>query len=137
MKKEKVRNIICALALMLGLSTPVMADPCANGAGTVINGADGKTTYCKSNIAMNWWSALAWCDAAGMSLISLEECNGKDGAFAGTGESNCPNLTGVGGSNWVWTTSVPSANSAYIVNLSSGAVSYYGDRSGSLYALCK
>ncbi|MGN0919853.1 MAG: hypothetical protein ACI4OR_03770, partial [Alphaproteobacteria bacterium] len=133
----KVRTVICALALMLGLSTPVMAEPCANGAGTVINGADGKTTYCKSNIAMNWWSALAWCDAAGMSLISLEECNGKDGAFAGTGESNCPNLAGVAGNNWVWTTSVSSANSAYCVVLSSGAVNYSVRNYSFSYALCK
>lgn len=105
-----------AFCLWIMFSVPAVAASCAGGSGTVLTGKDG-TSYCKSNISMNWWSAFAWCDAIGGRLIDVtEEC------IKTTGPSGCPNLTEVGG-GLVWTQNVPSANLAYLVDLSSGAVS--------------
>ena len=105
-----------AFCLWIMFSVPAVAASCAGGSGTVLTGKDG-TSYCKSNISMNWWSAFAWCDAIGGRLIDVtEEC------IKTTGRSGCPNLTEVGG-GLVWTQNVPSANLAYLVDLSSGAVS--------------
>ena len=131
------QGILTCLTLVMGLtlSVPALADSCAGGAGQTVTGVDGKI-YCRSNISMNWWSAFAWCEAAGKTLVSLEDCNGQNGNVSGTAQ--CPNFAGVGPSNWYWTSSVPNASGAYYVNLSSGAVasySYY--RSNNAYALCK
>lgn len=123
---KKYIGIICLSVL---LSTSVLAESCAGGSGTVVEGLDG-TRYCKSNITMNWWSAFAWCDVAGGQLIDITtEC------IKTIGTTGCPNLTGIG-SGWVWTQNVPSAIYAYNVSLSSGAVSTSGYRDGSNAALC-
>ncbi|MBQ3116706.1 MAG: hypothetical protein IJC11_00085, partial [Alphaproteobacteria bacterium] len=100
----------------------VQAADCANGAGTEIKGND-HGTYCVSKANMNWWSAHAWCDAIGMKLAPLSECECRD-------ESNCdmmkqcPNLYNVG-SVWVWTTTPSSSSAAYFVNLNNGSVFTY------------
>ncbi|MBQ7412847.1 MAG: hypothetical protein IJV07_01040 [Alphaproteobacteria bacterium] len=125
-----MKKIICAVCVGLLWASAALAEGCGNGGGTVIVGLDG-TRYCKSNITMNWWSAFAWCDAAGGSLIDMtRECNKV------TGETGCPNLTGVGGNQSVWTKNVPNSSYAYNVNLSSGAVSNY-TRYANSYALCE
>ncbi len=122
---KKYIGMICLSVL---LSTSALAESCAGGSGTVITGLDG-TRYCQSNTNVNWWSAFAWCDAIGGRLIDVtEEC------IKTTGTSGCPNLTGVG-KGTVWTQNVSSANSAYYVILSSGAV-YYSGRAGYNAALC-
>ncbi len=129
------KNLMILSVLVLVMSTPALSATCANGAGTQVIGVDGET-YCRSNVNMNWWSAYAWCDAANMTLVSLDRCNGKNGNI--TGEVACPNFKGTGGSVTCWTSSVPNSSFAFNVNLSSGAVfnshtrNYY-----SLYALCE
>ena len=76
-----------AFCLWIMFSVPAVAASCAGGSGTVLTGVDG-TSYCKSNITMNWWSAFAWCDAIGGRLIDVTtEC------IKTTGTSGCPNLT--------------------------------------------
>ena len=119
--------------LVLVMSTPALSATCANGAGTQVIGVDGET-YCRSNVSLNWWSAHAWCDAANMTLVSLDRCNGKNGNI--TGDTACPNFKGTG-SNDCWTSSVPSSSHVFAVNLSSGAVSYYATRNYNSYALCE
>ena len=136
-KKQKNTISLTVLTLMLGLtlSAPALADSCAGGAGQTVTGVDGKI-YCRSNISMNWWSAFAWCEAAGKTLVSLEDCNGQNGDVSGTAQ--CPNFAGRGVDRWHWTSSVPGASNAYNVNLSSGAVSSDFSRSNfNFYALCK
>ena len=125
-----MKKYIAVLSLLCILSAPVSAETCAGGSGTVIYGnyvdpATGLgTRYCKSNIAMNWWSAFAWCDAIGGQLIDLtKEC------IKSTGTSACPNLAGTGSGN-VWTQNVPSGTNVYAVTLSSGAINHNGYGSG-------
>ena len=104
-----------AFCLWIMFSVPAVAASCAGGSGSVVTGGNG-TPYFESNITMDWWGAFAWCDAIGGRLIDVtKEC------IKTTGTSGCPNLTGVGNGT-VWTQNVPSANAAYFVNLSSGAV---------------
>ena len=124
-----MKKYIAVLSLLCILSAPVSAETCAGGSGTVIYGNDVDpatglgTRYCKSNIAMNWWSAFAWCDAIGGELIDLtKEC------IKSTGTSGCPNLAGKGSGN-VWTQNVPSGTGAYYVTLFSGAINHINNRS--------
>ena len=118
--------------IVMGMTTPAFSETCANGAGTQVIGVDGEI-YCRSNVSMNWWSAIAWCDAANMRLVSLDRCNGKNGNISG--DVGCPNFKGTGSVS-CWTSSVPSGSSAFYVNLSSGAVDY--DSRGNYYrALCE
>ena len=69
--------MILIIIVSLGTIIPVRATECAHGGGVEIRGNDG-TNYCLSNSIMNWWSAFAWCDAAGKKLISMETYHGRD-----------------------------------------------------------
>ena len=126
------KSLMVLSVLVLVMSTPALSAPCANGAGTQVSGMDGET-YCRSNQTMNWWSAHAWCDAANMTLVSLDRCNGKNGNI--TGDTACPNFKGTGSGN-CWTSSVSSNKYAFNVNLSWAAV-YNANREINLYALCE
>lgn len=125
--KYKIIAFIGGIALCTG----ALAESCAGGAGTVVTGADGTTTYCASNITMNWWSAFAWCDAIEMQLIDLtQECNKV------TGTTACPQFTGVGVSN-VWTRNVDSNTNAYVITSTGGLNRNYQRNTNPCYALCK
>ena len=102
-----------ALPTMAANTTPVGS--CANGGGAVYLGKDG-TRYCISHNNMNWWSAFAWCDAAGGRLISTQDCNGTSGNVTGT--TRCPNFETIFlNSVFVWTSTISDANSGYSIAL--------------------
>lgn len=114
---------------------------CAKGHGKVITGINN-TQYCLSPMQMNWWSANAWCDAAGMKLVDTTkdcDCTGYEGCKF---ESACPNLaTGYSGTTGkeVWS-GVPNGKSgAYMVRISNGSIYAEPNRvGGARYcALCK
>ena len=119
MRNVKKIMIMGLLGVMMNLPVNVQAADCANGAGTEIKGND-HGTYCVSKVGMNWWSAHAWCDAIGMKLVSLSECECRD-------ESNCdmtkqcPNLYNTG-SVWAWQSTISGSILAYDVSLHSGDV---------------
>jgi hypothetical protein len=132
-EKNMKKNLMILSVLVLVMSTPALSATCANGAGTQVIGVDGET-YCRSNVNMNWWSAHAWCDAANMTLVSLDRCNGKNGDI--TGEVACPNFKR---NDYVtcWTSSVPSSSKAFNLTFSSGDVSSYLRNGISFNALCE
>ena len=118
---------------LLTVSMAVSADTCPRG--TPVIGVDGET-YCQSIQDMNWWSAFAWCEAIGMELISLEDCDGKNGTVSSS--SPCPNFDGVNNKR-VWTSSVPHKSAGYTIDLSSGSVDggFPRDYTYLVKALCK
>ena len=119
MKKNFKKQIAVFLILASISAKTVAAVTCAGGAGTVINGNDGMTTYCASRVQMNWWSAFAWCDAAGMRLIGTDACNGADGRY--TGPAACPNLYLANPDNfygYYWTKNKSNDRVAYYISLS-------------------
>ena len=129
----KRKTLIMGLIGMIILQPiNVQAADCANGAGTEIKGND-HGAYCLSKATMNWWSAHAWCDAIGMKLAPLSECECRD-------ESNCdmmkqcPNLYNIG-SGGVWTTTPNGSSSAYYVSLGGGHV-ITAARTGNANVLC-
>ena len=86
--------------------------------GTEITNTTG-TTFCKSNVGMNWWSAAAWCKANGLQLATMYEmCPNWDGNI---GSSKCPELNGKG-SGVVWSATASGSIYAFRVNLSNGNV---------------
>ncbi|MBQ7413261.1 MAG: hypothetical protein IJV07_03190 [Alphaproteobacteria bacterium] len=143
-KMMKKLALICACLMM-----PMAANAaCVGGteirANTVADNPNGNCTdttcnghtFCKSNGTMNWWSAFNWCASNGRSLASFSTmCPGIQ-----TSPNNvtgaCPNLQGVGGSQWAWSSLAYGSKYAILVNLSSGAVSY-GHRTNSNYAFCE
>ena len=132
-KEMKRKTLIMGLiGLIILQPINVQAADCANGAGTEIKGND-HGTYCVSKVGMNWWSAHAWCDAIGMKLAPLSECECRDESKCDM-MKQCPNLYGTG-SNWVWTTTPSSSSAAYAVGLHDGNV-YPGTRTYGSYALC-
>ena len=80
----KKQSIILGLILTLMTATVARAESCANGAGTLVSGWDGRS-YCVGKASMNWWSAFAWCDAIGGTLLDIT----ADCACSG---SSCPNV---------------------------------------------
>ena len=103
--------------------------------GTEITNTAG-TTFCKSNVTMNWWSAAAWCKENGLHLATMYEmCPTWDG---NTGDGKCPELNGKG-SDRVWSATASGSERAFTVNLSDGNVGdYYGYRIDSYgYAFCR
>ncbi len=132
-KEMKRKTLIMGLIGMIILQPiNVQAADCANGAGTEIKGND-HGTYCVSKAAMNWWSAHAWCDAIGMKLAPLSECECRDESKCDM-MKHCPNLYNIGGA-WVWTTTPSGSSAAYRVDLSNGAVPS-NPRTDSRGALC-
>ncbi len=110
---------------------------CANKNGTVCNGE----TFCVSNNAMNWWSAMAWCKANGMQLASVESLCPATGK-SGNGDEVCQNLTGRLDVGNLWTRTILDEKRALQVAKGYDKI-YSGDRSGDgwgaygLYAACE
>ena len=99
-----------SIGLWVGLFTlPAGATGCANGHGDLIIGNDGVSKYCLSKVSMNWWSAFAWCDAAGGKLWHLTECDRVNNP-----NSWCANLEGRTLPYYFWTADVYSASHAYL-----------------------
>ena len=129
--------------LIMGLIGLIMLQPmsvqaadCANGYGTEIKGND-HGTYCQSRVAMNWWSAHAWCDAIGMKLVSMEECKCNDESKCDM-TKQCPNLYKPSQGIWFWTATPNSNNNAYFIDLvnANGNVSIFPRNYSDGRALC-
>ena len=119
------------LACLIGLLSITSAYAKCDG-GTEITNTAG-TTFCKSNVTMNWWSAAAWCKANKMQLATMYEmCPSWDG---NTGSNKCPELNGKGSGD-AWSATASGSDYAFIVYLSNGDVDdklrYY-----SAYAFCR
>ncbi|MBR3913019.1 MAG: hypothetical protein IKJ28_02130 [Alphaproteobacteria bacterium] len=131
MKKVMLMGIAGVLTIL-----PMNAESasCANGAGIEIRGND-HGTYCVSATKMNWWSAHAWCDAIGMKLVPMEECECRDESKCDM-TRQCPNFQ-VSMSGEVWT-ATPHGNSAsYRFSLyGNGLGGYSRTESNYFSALC-
>ena len=139
-----MKQLILLTAILL-ISTVSFAEDtttetCANGAGTVIEGAvadanGNKHKYCISNKTMNWWNAVSWCDALGKKLFSLEDC-GCSGTTNCT--DRCPELyTKI--EAYAWTATPKGENSAHFVYMTSASTNNGArmTRSNQNVAVCK
>ena len=143
-----MRKIIVFLMCVFAVATSVIAETCEGHGGTLITahvatdtGCDSKTcngkTFCKSDKAMNWWSAFTWCESQGRTLAEFSSmCPGVSQAPAGT-TGDCPNLQGKGDNQWVWSSLAYGSDNAVVVNLSSGAVNANTRYGSSRCALCE
>ena len=116
---------------LIGLISATSAYAKCDGGTEVTNTAG--TTFCKSNVPMNWWSAAAWCKENGLHLATMYEmCPSWDG---NKGDSKCPELNGKG-SDYAWSATASGSEYAFTVNLSNGYVysHHYGNRDRSDYA---
>ena len=102
---------------LIGLISTTSAYAKCDGGTQVTNTAG--TTFCKSNVTMNWWSAAAWCKANSMSLATVYEmCPSWNG---NTGNGVCPELEGKG-SGSVWSATASGSGYAFGVYLPLGGV---------------
>ena len=130
---------IIVFLMCLCFVIPTMAEqvelPC-NG-GLIITANNG-TKFCRSNKTMNWWSAFAWCESQGLKLAEFKTmCPGVSQTSSNT-DGDCPNLQGLGGDVWVWSSLAYFSHTALMVHLSSSAVfGFYGRNDGNRYALCE
>ncbi|MBQ6855132.1 MAG: hypothetical protein IJO11_06820 [Alphaproteobacteria bacterium] len=132
MKKVMIMGIAGVLTIL-----PMNAESasCANGAGVELKGND-HGTYCRSPITMNWWSAHAWCDAIGMKLVPMEECECRDESKCDM-TRQCPNLYNTSaGDMWLWTATPKSDTNANVINPSYGGVGILSRNLDTRYALC-
>lgn len=123
------------LLCLLGLLSVSSAYAKCEGGKEVTNSVG--TTFCCSNVSLNWWSAAAWCKANGLHLATMYEmCPSWDGT---TGGGKCPEFNGIG-TGFVWSSTANGASSAFSVyDSGSGYVNYHNNpgRSAAYYALCK
>ena len=76
------------------------------------------TTFCKSNVTMNWWSAAAWCKANGMQLASMYElCPSWDGNSG----VDCLELRGTA-EGGAWSSTASDEEHAFAFRLSDGYI---------------
>jgi len=143
-----MKKIIVFLCLCVCLATSAMAaeQTCEGHGGTLIKahaatdtGCDSNTCngheFCKSEKAMNWWSAFTWCESQGRKLADFATmCPGVSQTPANT-EGDCPNLQGKG-SDIVWSSLSYNSVFSITVNLSSGAV-FTHQHLASPYAFCE
>ena len=92
------------------------------------------TTFCKSNVKMNWWSAAAWCKANGRRLATMYEiCPSWNGNI----NVVCSELKGQG-NGYIWTATASSREYVFTLILSTGEVTNYDARdSHNSYAFCR
>ena len=110
----------------------------ADGAGTIVIGVSGYK-YCLSNKTMNWWNAVAWCDAMGKRLIDLNTDCGCNGTVKC--EGYCPEIGNTSTESiCTWTTRADSDHSITGVWLNNYNGLFNGwmsrERTGAV-ALCK
>ena len=89
---RKILILTCGILMMSSVAMAegeTTVETCANGAGTLVTGKSGYK-YCKSNETMNWWNAVAWCDAIGKRLIDLNTDCGCSGTVRCDGY--CPEI---------------------------------------------
>ena len=80
----------------------VTTETCANRAGILVVGNNG-TQYCMSRIAMNWWTAIGWCQTIGMRPFHYPtdcSCVGDNCPIA-----TCPNISFGGNNTYLWSNS--------------------------------
>ena len=141
---NKYKKYIALMILGLMMTTQVQAS-CNGGTlvtsrKTIDSGCTATTcnekTFCVSQNAMNWWSAMAWCKANGLQLASVESlCPGVQ-----LGTDACPNWKGLVGNSW--TRSVCNGDGTWIASFRGGGTSCEGmrhasDYFGLLYAVCE
>ena len=126
------------LISLIGLICATSAYAACNG-GTEITNTVG-TTFCKSNVALNWWSAAAWCKANKLQLATMYEmCPSWDG---NEGDNKCPELKGKAKYR-AWSATALGTSNAFSVDLTNGSVYNYADRTANylsgeaLYAFCR
>ena len=108
--KKKIL-LTCLVALMSTTSAYSYTGNCDGG--TIVAG------FCKSNVALNWWSAQAWCQANGSRLATMYEmCPSWDG---NEGSGKCPELYSKGEGN-AWSATAKGGGSAFLIRLSDGEV---------------
>ena len=138
-KKEKMclgSTVIVATCLALASSaTATTGDPCGHGGGTILE-VRNHDSYCVSLRTMNWWSAFAWCDAAGGHLVSMNEVC-YDSSIPE--DAPCPNLKCAAPEEYrLWTSSSQGPGNAYIVYAQTGGSSSLPKTySPSTHAFCK
>ena len=94
-----MKKIILLVGLCLLMAPHVYAS-CEDG--TEVTGLNGHV-YCRSRIEMNWYTAFAWCEAHGRTLVTMEQMCDIDETQkwdGGVGEGKCLNLTS--GYNMSW-----------------------------------
>ena len=125
------------LTTVLLISVEAMAIECTKANGTEIMGKND-TVYCKSNQAMNWWTALGWCQAIGKTPFRYPQDCSCVGERCYVTTVDCPNLEGVGDNINIWTAIPHDSSWAYRVNLSSGNFTFGGTdgRNHKNYAFC-
>lgn len=102
----------------MALSTQVLGaglteETCADRAGKIFVSNNG-TRYCMSPMAMNWWTAIGWCQSIGMELIDAV----KDCQYIGEtcpSFEPCPNFAIEDMYHSVWSASVANTSTAWIV----------------------
>ena len=129
--------VLGTCAISLSSVAEDIAETCANGGGAVLVGVVSGHKYCKSKNAMNWWNAVAWCDALSRRLIDVnKDCVSK----IIDGDIKCSDVIG-SGSQYVWTMNVGSGGRVYELYLSSGRIggpiTANPGGYGAKYALCK
>ena len=93
------------------------------------NNCNGKR-FCAYIKWMNWWSAFTWCEAIGGKLASFTNvCPGVQ-IMSNNTTGACPNAKGIGSNNFFWTNTGSGSGSAFLVNLSTGAIPAH-NRNGS------
>ena len=122
----KIRTKIIIIGLcgfVFSMPTVSVAETCAKGQGIEIKG-NSSGTYCRSRVAMNWWSAHAWCDSVGMKLVTTNDCICSDESKCDMTVA-CPNLYHPSESVGVWTATTQGSSAAYRVLLVIGSVLTY------------
>ena len=131
-----MKQFVVFACLSMMISTTLIAEEtpqtCANGAGTVITGAVTEHKYCRSNQQMNWWNAVAWCDALGRQLFSMDDCGCSE--LRDCSKSYPELISNLHRAQWTSTSSTP--DTAYYI-LGTNADYHQAQRSSLVNALCK
>ena len=117
-----MRRILILMCGVVMISSVVFAEDavetCAGGAGTVVTGIISGRKYCSSKNSMNWFNAVAWCDAIGRRLFKLSDCECSD-TTANCAGTKCPELM-MENSAQHWTATAASSSDFWRVTLNGG-----------------
>ena len=130
-----MKKILFAICLFYPFSVCAKID-CEEAGGHRFQGASG-AYYCRAIpdkiVAMNWWSANAWCQSLGWELVDLEtECKKKTVSIVSP--AVCPQLT-LNVSITAWAKNTSSSSKALVIHTDRGELAT-STKNGTLNAFC-
>ena len=133
-----MRSLFILTCYFLLVTLPSKAEitdtPCANGSGVIVKG-NVEGTYCLGKVWLNYWNAVAWCDAIEMKLADRTDCICTPATDCSN--NKCPNFAGMLSTTGWWLNTPSSEENQWHLNTNADSHLVSWPRNYGAFPLCK